>query len=47
MLLARLVTGRYGYAAGEQHPHPATVAAAGQGWFARLLTAIFARKRRD
>jgi hypothetical protein len=45
MLLARLVTGRYGSAAGEEHPQPAMVAAAGQGLIARLIAAIFHRKR--
>jgi hypothetical protein len=44
MLLARLVTGRYGYAAGEDHPHPALATAAGPSWLARLA-AIFFRKR--
>ena len=43
MLLARLVTGRYGYAASEDHPHPAFVTP-GPNWLARL-TAIFLRKR--
>jgi len=44
MLLARLVTGRYGYAAGEDHSNPALVAPVGRNWLARL-TAIFQRKR--
>jgi len=44
MLLARLVTGRYGYAAGEEQPRPAAKAS-GPGWFARLLAAIHLRKK--
>ena len=44
MLLARLVTGRYGYMAGEDRPHPVATAASSPHWLTRL-TAIFSRKR--
>ena len=44
MLLARLVTGRYGHAAGEDYPHPVLATGSSHGWLARL-TAIFFRKR--
>ena len=44
MLLARLVTGRYGYMAGEDRPQPAANVASSPTWLARL-TAIFSRKR--
>jgi hypothetical protein len=44
MLLARLVTGRYGYAAGEDHPHPASVAPAGRTWLAWLAAVILRRR---
>jgi hypothetical protein len=44
MLLARLVTGRYGLAAGEDYPHPAFTTPASRNWLARV-TAIFLRKR--
>lgn len=46
MLLARLVTGRYGYAAGEDRPHPVSSTGSSHGWLARL-TAIFLRKKAD
>jgi hypothetical protein len=44
MLLARLVTGRYGHEAVEEQPRP-PMSASGQGWFARLVAAISIRKR--
>jgi hypothetical protein len=47
MLLARLVTGRYGYASGEENYRPTLVAAPGRGWVARLLMAMALRKRTD
>jgi hypothetical protein len=45
MLLARLVTVRYGNEAGDDYARPAAVAAASKGWLTRLLTAISLRKR--
>ena len=44
MLLARLVTGRYGYEAVEEQPRPAS-GTSGQGWFSRLVATIFSRKK--
>jgi hypothetical protein len=43
MLLARLVTGRYSYAA-EDQPRPAAKTP-GKGWFAWLLATIHPRKK--
>ena len=43
MLLARLVTGRYGNEADERQVRPAQMAL-GQSWFARLMATIFRRK---
>ncbi|HXJ00435.1 MAG TPA: hypothetical protein VNH44_04385 [Micropepsaceae bacterium] len=45
MLLARLVTGRYGYAEGEEYAHPVVAVASKQGWIAKVLAVFFARKR--
>ena len=44
MLLARLVTGRYGYEAIEEQPRPAP-AASGQGWISRLVATLLIRKK--
>jgi hypothetical protein len=44
MLLARLVTGRYGYEAVEEQPRPYSVPAS-QGWFSRLIAKLPIRKR--
>lgn len=44
MLLARLVTVRHDYDPGEEY-RPATGAAPGRGWLARLVAAISPRKR--
>ena len=44
MLLARLVTGRYGHEAAEEQPRP-TSGASGQGWFSRLVATILPRKK--
>jgi hypothetical protein len=44
MLLARLVTGRYGQEAAEEQPR-LPMGASAQGWFARLVAAISIRKR--
>jgi hypothetical protein len=44
MLLARLVTGRYGYETAEEQPRPYS-APASQGWISRLVAMIFIRKR--
>ena len=44
MLLARLVTGRYGYEAAEEQLRPAS-GTPGQGWFSRLVATILTRKK--
>ena len=44
MLLARLVTGRYGYEAVEEQPRPASVTSS-QGWFSRLVAMLSVRKK--
>ncbi len=44
MLLARLVTGRYGYL-GEDQPRPSLAPAAEHSWLARLVAAVFPRKK--
>ena len=44
MLLARLVTGRYGHEAGEEQPRP-TSGTSSQGWFSRLVATILPRKK--
>ena len=44
MLLARLVTGRYGYETAEEQPRPYS-APASQGWISRLVSMILVRKR--
>ena len=44
MLLARLVTGRYGYEAVEEQPRPYS-APASQGWFSRLVAVLSGRKK--
>jgi hypothetical protein len=44
MLLARLVTGRYGYETGEEPPRPASVAS-GQGWISRVVAMLLTRKK--
>jgi hypothetical protein len=43
MLLARLVTGRYGYLPGDERP-PMTAAPANRNWLARLVSAVFPKK---
>jgi len=47
MLLARLVTGRYGYDTGEERPSAGIGSSSRHGWLARLMSAIFPRKRSD
>jgi hypothetical protein len=44
MLLARLVTGRYGYETAEEQPRPYS-APASQGWISRLVAMLSIRKR--
>jgi hypothetical protein len=44
MLLARLVTGRYGYEAVEEQPRPASTTSS-QGWFSRLVAMLSVRKK--
>ncbi len=44
MLLARLVTGRYGYEAAEEQPRSAS-GTSGWGWFSRLVATILTRKK--
>jgi hypothetical protein len=44
MLLARLVTGRYGYEAAEENPRPNSLPAS-QGWFSRLVAMMFVRRK--
>ena len=44
MLLARLVTGRYGYEAGEEQPRPSSVSSS-QGWLSRLVATLSVRKK--
>ena len=43
MLLARLVTGRYGFSPNDERP-PTVVTSTGRGWLSRLMSAIFPRK---
>ena len=43
MLLARLVTGRYGYLPNNERP-PVATAAETRGWFSRFIAAIFLKK---
>ena len=45
MLLARLVTGRYGYSAGDEYSRSVAASPVSQGWLTRLLAAISVRKR--
>jgi hypothetical protein len=44
MLLARLVTGRYGHEAGEEPSRPASTAS-GQGWISRVVAMLLSRKK--
>ena len=44
MLLARLVTGRYGYEAAEEQPRPNSLPAS-QGWISRLVAMLSIRKK--
>jgi hypothetical protein len=44
MLLARLVTGRYGYGTAEEQSRPNSLPAS-QGWFSRLVAMLPVRKK--
>ena len=44
MLLARLVTGRYGYEGVVEQPRSHSVPAS-QGWFSRLVAMLSVRKK--
>ena len=44
MLLARLVSGRYGYEAGEEQPRPISTTS-GQGWISRVVALLLSRKK--
>ena len=43
MLLARLVTGRYGYGSSDERPQT-SAAPAGGTWLTRLFSAVFPKK---
>ena len=43
MLLARLVTGRYGYLPSDERP-PMVAAPATRTWLGRLISAVFPKK---